>query len=1315
MVKRGVFHALRMVIILAMVIPLIVSPGQAQTPIPEQPRLGAQAGSDIPRFPPDPTMNLRAQVQSVAAARLPWSKVVFESYRDNNFEIYIANDDGSSLTRLTKNSNIDIAPRLNRGGTKIAFASNMPGTFDIYSINPDGTGLARLTNNNKDDSNPRWSPDGSKIAFQSNRDGNWEVYLMNANGSSQTRLTNNTEDDLMPAWSPDGSKIAWCAYRNGEYRIWVMDANGSGAVQLSSQPYSENPSFSPDGTQIAYDSDGDGDTWQEVWLMNADGSNQRAIYSTGQINQDALVRGWSPDGAWITYTHTYYVNYSGTWYWTDAFLKIVSPTAAPPTETDLLGINLDWLPDWQSQDRVYPTSTLQALPVLSPGPFQVSWNGSDTGGSGFKYFDIQVKDGAGGVWTDWKPATSATSDVYPGIGGHTYYFRGRAWDNAYNAEAWPADYDTMTTVENFAPLSAVNSLPVHSPAQVTVSWSGTDPGGSGIKSYDIQSKDGSGVWKDWLMATTQTSAVFNGTSGHTVAFRARAIDNAFNQEGWAAGNAPDTKSTLVSFGVEGLVMDNTGNPVAAATTGTFPTPFQNPPSSLDGSYGAYVTTTDSTVSVSWTKSGYGPLPPTVFNVPALERLDVALPPSDNVVVNPTLEFSGSLAAPWTGDGVILPTSSTTFHTGATSALVGMLSGMHEPVNLSQLGNPAIAPWGIKLKVEPSGVVHAVWYDNQIYYARRTASGIWSPAVNITQGDALLNLKVSDIIVDIDGNVFVFWVYFRSGVTMARRDPSGSWSAPMILSGDGTCTALTECGLPKVVVDPAGVIHAVWDSAGRILYSERATNGVWTAPLEIQKPNNGSNPFMGMDDAGVIHVVWTGSYDNLLYTQRSSSGAWSTPIEFTRGMFHGFMDGANEMDMKVGHNGVVSVVWEVGTQYASTELSDLYYSQRSVSGAWSTPANISNLPGNARNLIISLAMDGAVHICWETSQIINSLTQTYLYHADQPYGGTWSGAEKISQNQGSHINTTIDNQGVLLAVWKGQGIQSAQRLAGGWTQPEVIGSYGSNDYVVNPVVAVDGTGRAHIVWRNDSGFYVGPRYIQADSILRLSQTVTLPATMTSPVLSFFYQLGEASTANGGRLMVRVTHGTDQPNTVFSTTTNTDGWTHGWFDLSPWAGEEITVSYQLNLKGRQPPAFALVDDVTIGSGSTDVWVKDVGTGTALPSSTITLALAYGNQGVAPAAGVTVTQTLPDQLTYVSANPLPATVNGQVLTWDATTLAGRSGPFTIQVTAAVAADVAPSKTLNGSAHIQTTTAELETGNNTILTRVFVGMKSFIPMVIR
>ena len=66
------------------------------------------------------------------------------------------------------------------------------------------------------------------VAFASSRDGNYEIYSMNADGTDQTRLTNNTDMDQNPTVSPDGSQVAFTSDRDGNWEVYVMKTNGSG-------------------------------------------------------------------------------------------------------------------------------------------------------------------------------------------------------------------------------------------------------------------------------------------------------------------------------------------------------------------------------------------------------------------------------------------------------------------------------------------------------------------------------------------------------------------------------------------------------------------------------------------------------------------------------------------------------------------------------------------------------------------------------------------------------------------------------------------------------------------------------------------------------------------------------------------------------------------------------------------------------------------------------------------------------------------------------------------------------------------------------
>jgi Tol biopolymer transport system component len=159
---------------------------------------------------------------------------------------------------------------------KIVFESFKNANYEIYSMNPNGTTPVNLTQNLKSDFDPAVSPDGKKIAFVSARDGNYEVYTMGADGSNPVNLTNNPAADYAPAYSPDGSKIAFASTRSGNDEIHRMNRDGSSPKRLTRHAALDSaPAYSPDGKKIAFWTDRKGDGG-EVYVMNAlDGSMQQ--------------------------------------------------------------------------------------------------------------------------------------------------------------------------------------------------------------------------------------------------------------------------------------------------------------------------------------------------------------------------------------------------------------------------------------------------------------------------------------------------------------------------------------------------------------------------------------------------------------------------------------------------------------------------------------------------------------------------------------------------------------------------------------------------------------------------------------------------------------------------------------------------------------------------------------------------------------------------------------------------------------------------------------------------------------------------------
>jgi serine/threonine protein kinase len=240
--------------------------------------------------------NTSALSVAVKSTPLPPRRILFQSERDGNWEIYSMNADGSEQIRLTKNDAVDRVPAWSPDGERIAFTSNRDDNYEVYIMRADGSNVVRLTNNSAWDDVPDWSPDGRQIAFTSTRDGNEEIYVMNVDGSNQIRLTNNPAHDYGPTWSPDGRYIAFHSDRSGRFEIYVMKADGSEQRNLTNKTGDWMPAWSPDGRRIAFVSNRDGN--MEIYVMNADGSGQTRLTVTSAWEWHPA---WSSDGQRIAF------------------------------------------------------------------------------------------------------------------------------------------------------------------------------------------------------------------------------------------------------------------------------------------------------------------------------------------------------------------------------------------------------------------------------------------------------------------------------------------------------------------------------------------------------------------------------------------------------------------------------------------------------------------------------------------------------------------------------------------------------------------------------------------------------------------------------------------------------------------------------------------------------------------------------------------------------------------------------------------------------------------------------------------------------
>jgi hypothetical protein len=129
-----------------------------------------------------------------------WSPEGFSLVLENANSIWLYGTSGQFSTRLT-NETGDSRPRFSPDGSKVVFQSIREGQAEIYVMTADGTAQNRLTNNSAADTAPAWSPDGTRILFTSLRDGPTSpaLYVMNADGSNQTRVTAGSDGVWRPA------------------------------------------------------------------------------------------------------------------------------------------------------------------------------------------------------------------------------------------------------------------------------------------------------------------------------------------------------------------------------------------------------------------------------------------------------------------------------------------------------------------------------------------------------------------------------------------------------------------------------------------------------------------------------------------------------------------------------------------------------------------------------------------------------------------------------------------------------------------------------------------------------------------------------------------------------------------------------------------------------------------------------------------------------------------------------------------------------------------------------------------------------------
>jgi len=223
------------------------------------------------------------------------SRIIFVSGGRYTKEIYTADIDGYNVKKLTNYRSITILPSISPNGKYLAYTSYREGRPNLFIIDMEKNTEVYAERGEGMKFGTSWR--GSTLLYSHTVGRKSTIYALDVEKKNKTVILSKDGIFTSPSFSPDGTKMAFVSDMHGGPQIFINDLSTGTIKRLTySGNYNTSPAFSPKGDLIAFVCSVEGAF--EICIMNVDGSNQRVLTSSSMNDSPHF----SPCGRYILYT-----------------------------------------------------------------------------------------------------------------------------------------------------------------------------------------------------------------------------------------------------------------------------------------------------------------------------------------------------------------------------------------------------------------------------------------------------------------------------------------------------------------------------------------------------------------------------------------------------------------------------------------------------------------------------------------------------------------------------------------------------------------------------------------------------------------------------------------------------------------------------------------------------------------------------------------------------------------------------------------------------------------------------------------------------